>query len=146
MAPNIVFPPHAAKKLRMHAYLTKFTREARGGQEEYWQEKLQDFDPELSLRWSWLNKRWLVIYDHHGVVEVIRSFVPGQSFGEVYRYVKYNSSLTSRKLRELKKEQDAAAEKKIDNEIDDAGAEFGEELYHATRERVITDSVKDNQY
>lgn len=141
MTPNVTFPPHAVKKLRMRAYLGKFTREARGGQEEYWQEKLQDFDPELSLRWSWLNKRWLIVYDHHGQIEVIRSFERGQPFGEVLQYVKFNSTLTSRKLQQFKREQDEAVEKEQDERIGEAGEEFGTELHHATRRRLISDGM-----
>lgn len=143
---DITLPPQTSAKLRMHAYFSKFTREARGGQEEYWQEKLTEFDPELFLRWSHLHKHWLIIYDHKGRIDVVKVFKPCQPFGDAFEYVKYNSILTSRKLRRLKKEQDEIVEKDIDKKIDECGAEFGEELHHATRERVITDAVKDNQY
>jgi hypothetical protein len=143
--PNIDLPPETVAKMKMRAYYNRYTREARGGQEEYWQQKLTEFDPELFLRWSYLSHRWLIAYDHKGKLEVITVFDPG-GFGKAFNYVKYNSSLTSKKLRKLKQEQDEAVEKGIDEKIDDAGAEFGEELHHATRGRLISDSTIEPQH
>jgi len=143
--PNITLSPQTAAKLKMRAYYQKYTREARGGQEKDWQEKLTEFDPELHLRWSYLSHRWLIAYDHKGQLDIITIFEDG-GFGRAFHYTKYNSSLTSRGLRQLRKEQDEQVEKGIDKRIDECGAEFGEELYHGARRRVITDSVKDNQY
>jgi hypothetical protein len=142
---DITFSPSTRVSMRMRDYLEKFTREARGGQEEYWQEKLEEFDSDLHLRWSHVRKQWLIVYDHYGKVEVIRSFSIG-GFGEAFKYVKYNSILTSRSLRQMKKKQDEEEGRRVESAVSNAGAEFGEELYHATRGRVMTDSVKNDDF
>jgi len=137
---DISLSPNTIAKQCMRDYINKYTREAGGGQEEAWQKALTEFDPELYLRRSGLNKQWLIIYDHKGQIDVITIFKSG-GFGRAFHYVKYNSILTSRGLQQLKKEQNAVAEKDIDDKIKDAGEEFGTELYHGARRRLISDGM-----
>lgn len=143
---NITFPPQTTAKLKILAFYNRFTREARGGQEEEWQRKLSEFDPELHLRWNWIYRHWAIYYNHHSVLSVIRVFKPGESFGQAFENVRHNSTLTTRKLQQMRKDENERDEKEVNYRIDECGAEFGEELHNATKERMITDGVKDNQY
>ena len=88
----------------------------------------------------------MIFYDHHGLLSCIRSFGWEESFNMHFRNIEHNAWLTSRRLQEMKKQQEIEVEKGIDEKIKECAGEFGEELHKATRERVITDSVKDNDY
>ncbi len=123
----------------MQAYLSQYTREPRGSEVE-WQKKLTSLDSELVLRWSYLQSQYVVLYDHHGMVSVIRTFKPGE-FGREFLNIRHNATMDTRKLRRMKEEYDEEHEKETDRMIGDCGAEFGIELHHATRGRVMTDGV-----
>jgi len=136
---RIIISPRSAARLRMKAYLYEHTREPRGSEVE-WQKRLTEFDPELILRWSYLCNQYIVFYDHHGELTTIRAFGP-REFGQAFLNIKHNATLNARRLRRMKQRQEEEVEKGIDKEIEECGAEFGEELHHATRERLISDST-----
>ena len=133
---DIALSKHTSIRLRMRALYNKLTRKARGGQELEWQARLTELDPELHLRWNYVHRHWSVYYDHHDLLTTICTFKPGESFGKVYKNLKYNSFLTPRHLLQMKKEQDGQAEKKQDDLINEAAKEFGTELHHGIRGRV----------
>lgn len=136
---DITISPRSRARLQMQAYLSTYTREPRGSEVE-WQKKLASLDSELVLRWSYLQNQYVVFYDHHGMMSVIRTFKPGE-FGKEFLNIRHNATMNTRKLRQMKKEYDEGLEKQTDREINDCGEEFGIELHHATKGRMITDSV-----
>ena len=143
---EITLSKRTSIRLRMRALYNLQTREARGGGELQWQRKLTELDPELHLRWTYLRKHYSVYYDHHGMLTTIATFKPWESFGKVYQNLKFNAATTLKALYKMKQEQDEQTEKEQSDLIGECAAEFGEELHHATRGRVITDSVKDNDF
>jgi len=145
-AEEIALSKNTSIRLRMRALYNSQTREARGGQELGWQEKLTELDRELHLRWNYLREHWSVYYDHHGLLTTITTFKIAGEFGKVYKNLRYNAFLNARRLRQMKKEQDEQVEADQNHLINEAAEEFAVELHHAARGRVINDGVKDNQY
>lgn len=106
-----------------------------------WDRKLKQFDPELSLRFDYKSKRFLIFYDHHGALSVIRSFAQNESFYKAFANVKHNSTLNTRNLRQMRKDLNAAEQKRQDYEIDQCGEEMGIEVHQGTKRRLINDDV-----
>lgn len=130
----------------IRAYFEKYTRGPDGGTEEYWQKLLTQYDPCLYLRWSHLTKHYAIYYDHHGLLDVIRTFEPGDSFWCAFKNIQHNSCLTSQHLRQMSERQHEAEQKKIDDAIDEGARETASAYKNMLGEKVTTDSVKDNQY
>jgi len=106
-----------------------------------WDKKLKQFDPELFLRFSYISRNFLIFYDHNNTLSVIRSFGQNESFGKAFANVRHNSTLNTRVLIQMRKDLDDAENKRQRYDIDQCGEEMGIELHHATRRRVINDSV-----
>ena len=140
-AEEIALSKKTSIRLRMRALYDHQTREARGGQESYWQRKLTELDPELHLRWNWLRRHWSVYYDHNGTLTTVSTFGPGDSFGKVYQNLRHNAYLDSRRLRQMKKDYDEQVDADKNQQIEDCAEEFAIELHHSTKRRVITASV-----
>lgn len=145
-ASEIALSKNTSARLRMRAIINQVTREARGGQEKYWQEKLTELDRELELRWNVMHHHWAVYYDHHGLISCIASFKRPGDFGRIYKNLRYNAWLDSRSLAKLYEEQEAQFDAEQNKAVNECAEEFAEELHHATRGRVINDGVKDNDY
>jgi len=142
--PNISFGPRQQRRNSLRAYYNRYTREPRGGEIE-WQKHLTELDANLYLRWSYLFSQYLVFYDYHGVLSVIRKFRPGE-FGHAFLNIKHNATLNTRKLQEMKKAEDEAREKEIDRKVDECAEEFAEELHKAAKRRLISDPTIEPQY
>ena len=106
-----------------------------------WDKMLKRFDPELFLRYGHISKKFLIFYDHHNILSVIRSFGQNESFGKAFANVRHNSTLNKRKLIQMRKELNEAEQKRQRYDIDQCGEEIGIELHHATRRRLINDNV-----
>jgi hypothetical protein len=143
---DIALSRNTSIRFRLRALYEQLTREPRGGQEESWQKKLTELDPELYLRWNYIRKHWSVYYDHHGLLTCITTFEPGVAFGKVFKNLKYNSFLTPKHLQQMKREQNEADEKAIDDPVKEFSEEFAEELHHSTRRRLISDSSIEPQH
>lgn len=115
------------------------------GTPEVWNKELQELDPELSLRYNPKTQMFLVFYDHKGLLSIIRSFGLSEPFGRVFLNIKHNATLTTRKLRQMKKDQETEIEKDLDYRIEQTSAEFAEELHNAAKGRVITDGIDEYQ-
>jgi hypothetical protein len=140
-ADTISLSPAAAAKMQLRAYFNRYTCRPTGTPLDDWQRNLTELDPELHLRWSYIKHCWSVWYDHHGQLTCVASFGPDESFGQVLQNLRVNAWLTTRRLRQMKADEEAAIEKEADDAIVEAAEEFGTELHHATRERVINDGV-----
>ena len=75
------------------------------------------------------------------MLSVIRSFGQNESFGKAFANVRHNSTLNTRALIQMRKDLDDAENKRQRYDIDQCGEEMGIELHHATRRRVINDTV-----
>jgi len=106
-----------------------------------WDNKLKEFDPELSLRFNYISRRFLIFYDHHNTLSVINSFGQHESFYKAFENVKHNSTLNTRKLIEMRKELNDAELKRQNYEIDQCGEEMGIEVHQGTKRRLINDDV-----
>jgi len=142
---DIALSRNTSIRLRMRALYNHQTREARDG-ELVWQAKLTELDPELHLRWNYLRHHWTVYYDHRGMLTAIATFKPGEPFGKVYLNLRHNAYLDARRLRQMKKDYDEQVEADENKLINECAEEFGVALHHASRARVTTDSVKDNDF
>ena len=103
-----------------------------------WDKKLKEFDPELSLRLAYRSQRFLIFYDHHGTLSVIYSFGHDKPFGLVFAAIKHRSIMNAKWLKQARREINEAEEKRQDYEIEQCAGEFGTELHHACRGRVMT--------
>lgn len=106
-----------------------------------WDRKLKEFDPELSLRFGYLSKRFLIFYDHHGVLSTIDSFAQSESFCDTFARVRFNSILNKRAIKQLRKDINEAEQKRQDYDIDQCGEEIGIEVEHGTKNKLINDDV-----
>ena len=111
-----------------------------------WDKKLKEYDRELSLRFNPESKNFLIFYDHHGQLLVIRSFAQGESFGMAFWNVKHNSSLSMRDIMRMRQGEKDTEEKRKKDLIADCSHEFGTALHHASRGRMTNDSVIDNKF
>lgn len=145
IAPNIELSEHSKANMRLRDFYNNMTCLPPGTPTE-WDRKLKDYDPELSLRYNPRTGNFLIFYDHQGKLSVIRAFGRYESFGKAFLNLKHNSTLNLRKLKKMRADFEEETEKEIDHQIDECAEEFATELHHATRERVITDGVKDNNY
>jgi hypothetical protein len=143
---DITLSPNTCIRLKLRALYHRLTRAPRSGEEERWQEKLTELDPELHLRWNHIHKHWSIYYDHHGLLTVVRTFKPGESFYKTLKNLRHNATLNARRLRQMKAEHDDQILQDENKVINECAEEFAVELHHATRRRVINDGVKDNQY
>ena len=111
------------------------------GTPEYWNRLLKGFDPHLSLRLAHRSGRFLIFYDIHGELSVIRSFGQNESFSKAFLNVKHNSLLRKRELVQMRKELDEAEQKRQDYLIDQCGEEIGAEVHQGAIGKVINDTV-----
>ncbi len=124
-------------RLKYRAYLSDYTRtaETRGLRETE-----RDFirvDPELSLRFDLIDKRWGVYYDHNGFINCIRVVEPNEPWPLVLRDIRKNGHASKRDLIRQHQECKDAQEKRVQDKIKDAGYEAGTDLYHAAINRVM---------
>ncbi len=147
-AEDIALSKKTSVRLRMRGLYNLQTREARGGQELYWQKMLTELDPDLHLRWNYLSKIYVIYYDRHGflTVPIGGSFSPTDSFGKVYRNLQFNAHLTMRALRQMKKDYDEQVEADQNRPIEDCAEEVAIELHHSTKGRMISDSTIEPQH
>ncbi len=124
-------------RLKYRAYLEEYTRTAESKGLKNEEEKFTDLDPELSLRFDLIDKRWGVYYDHNGFVNCIRIVQPYEPWALVLRDIRRNGHATKRDLIKQHQECKAVQEKRVQDKIKDAGHEAGMDLYHATRNRVM---------
>lgn len=140
IANDIIISPRSSANLQLR-YLYDNLSCLPSGTPTEWDRKLKEFDPELSLRFGYLSKRFLIFYDHHGELSVVRSFGQNESFHKAFANVKHNSLMNSRALKQMREDFDEAEEKRQNYDIDQCGEEMGVELHHATRRRVVNDNV-----
>lgn len=143
---TIELPPLASSKMLLRAQMHQNTREARGGQEEYWQQCLRDLDESLILRFNPRTEKWSVWYDYKGRISCLCTFGKGDSFARVMHRLRKNAWMDSKSLQEEKLIHEMNERKRQDDLIDDCAGEFAEELHHATRERVISDATIEPQH
>ncbi len=117
IANNITLSPATDNKLRIRAFFDKHSREPRGETERYWQRQLTELDAELHLRFNLETQRYIILYDHHGLVTVVWSFAPDESFGLAMMNLRHKTTLNARKLRDMLKAeregQEAAASEEL---------------------------------
>ena len=145
IAHNIEMTPVSEAKLRLRAYFEKHSREPRGG-EVQWQKQLTALDPELHLRWSYRQKCWIIVYDHHGCISIVRSLKPGESFGCCLKNLEHNAHLSVRRLREMHKNEREGQDAHVDKLIENAGEQAGRDLHKMSKRVLTTDSVDDCKY
>jgi len=146
MAANVTLSPVSRIKARARGYFENLTRGPQGGTEEYWQKLLTAFDPNLYLRWSHVTKHYCIYYEHRGLLDVIRTFEPGDSFWCAFKNIQHNSCLTSEYLRKLGEQQREKEQQAIDNAIEEGARETAKTYNSMVKEKVTTDGVKDNKY
>ena len=144
IANEILFSEKASADLRMRSFFHNLPLPF--GTQGEWDKKLKEFDRELSLRFNPESKNFLIFYDHHGQLLVIRSFAQGESFGMAFWNVKHNSSLSMRDIMRMRQGEKDTEEKRKKDLIADCSHEFGTALHHASRGRMTNDSVIDNKY
>ncbi len=124
-------------RLKYRAYLHDYTRTAESMGLKNEERGFRQLDPELSLRFDIIDKRWGVYYDHNGFVNCIRVVEPNESWHLVLRDVRKNGHATKRDLIRQHQECKNAQEKRVQDKIKDAGHEAGMDIYHAARNRVM---------
>lgn len=139
IANDIMLSEKASADLRMRSFFHDLPLPS--GTPSGWDKELKEFDRELSLRFNPESKNFLIFYDHHGQILVIRSFAQEESFGMAFWNVKHNSSLSMRDIMRMRQNEKEAEEKRKKDLIADCSHEFGTELHHATRNRVTNDNV-----
>ena len=137
---NIEINPHSLGKMYLRHLYDNLSCLPSGTPTE-WDKKLKEFDPELSLRFGLVSKRFLIFYNHHGALSTIDSFAQNESFREAFARVRFNSTLNKRALKKLRKDINDAEQKRQAYDIDQCGEEIGIEVYHGTRRRLINDNV-----
>ena len=137
---DIEISPRSIVDMYMRQIYNQYTR-APCGTSEYWDKKLKEFDPNLSLRISNKTGRFVIFYEIHGVMSSIHSFGRHESFGKAFREVKERSLLNSRKLNQMRIDADKAEEDRQTYDIDQCAEEFGIELRHGAVGRVVNDTV-----
>lgn len=137
---NIELSPRSANKMHLRHLYDNYTCLPSGTPTE-WDKRLKRFDPELFLRFDYKSKRFLIFYDHQGALSVIRSFAQKESFHKEFANVKHNSTLNTKKLVQMRKDLNAAEQKRQNYEIDQCGEEIGIEVHHGTKRRLINDNV-----
>ena len=144
IANEILFSEKASADLRMRSFFHNLPLPF--GTPSVWDKKLKEYDRELSLRFNPESKNFIIFYDHHGQLSVIRSFAQDESFGMAFWNVKHNSSLSMRDIMRMRQGEKEAEEKRQKDLIADCSQEFGTELHHATRGRVTNCAVIDNKF
>ena len=143
-ANNIEFSTKTSEDLRMRSFFHNLPEPS--GTPKEWDKTLREFDPELHLRFNPESNNFLIFYDHHGMINVIRSFAMNESFGQAFMNVKHNSSLSIRHIMRMRQAEKDAETKRQKDLIRDCSEEIGTELHHATRNRVSTDAIVDNSF
>ncbi len=139
IANEILFSEKTSADLRMRSLFHNLPLPS--GTPSEWDKKLKEFDKELSLRYNPESENFLIFYDHHGQLLVIRSFAQDESFGMAFWNVKHNSSLSIRDIMRMRQNEKDTEEKRKKDLIADCGHEFGTELHRMTRNKLINDSV-----
>ncbi len=124
-------------RLKYRAYLRDYTRTAEAAGLKNIEERFKNLDPELSLRFDLIDKRWGVYYDHNGFVNCIHVVEPNEPWALVLRDVRKNGHASKRDLIKQHQGCKAAQEKRVQDKIKDAGHEAGMDIYHAVRNRVM---------
>ena len=141
IANNITLSPATDNKLRIRAFFDKHSREPRGETERYWQRQLTELDAELHLRFNLETQRYIILYDHHGLVTVVWSFAPDESFGLAMMNLRHKTTLNARKLRDMLKAEREGQEAAVDDTIADASEQAHKDVDMMCKSRTTTDSV-----
>ncbi len=124
-------------RLKYRAYLSEYTRTAESMGLKNEQKLFKDLDPELTLRFDLIDKRWGVYYDHNGFINCIHVVELNEPWPLVLRDIRRNGHAS--KIDLIKKHQECkdVQEKRVQDKIKDAGHEAGIDVYHAATNRVM---------